>query len=171
MKLILLFASLFVSLLLETTLFRVPFLASYAPNLVVLGLVMAGVFRGSRTGAVLGVLIGLTQDIGYGAFLGQTAFAYAVIGWMGGYFRSLVMRESLLLGLLLTGVGTEAFTWLTYGASRLFGEAPVDIHAVVAESARSSLVTMGYTIVLYYVYRRWFRVKPRVGYAEDSTTS
>ncbi len=171
MKSILLFVAVFVSLVLEATLFRVPLLAAYAPNLVVLGLVMAGIFRGSRVGAVLGVLIGLIQDISYGAFLGQTAFAYAVIGSMSGYFRSLVMRESLLLALLLSGTGTEVFTWVTFGMSRLFGEAPVGIHAIVVESARSSLVTMGYAIVLYYLYRRWFRVKPRIAYEEESTTS
>ena len=171
MKTILLFCAVFLSLVLEATLFRIPFFAVYAPNLVVIGLVMAGIFRGSRVGVVLGVLIGLTQDVSYGAFLGQTVFAYAVIGSMSGYFRGLVMRESLLLALLLTGVGTEVFTWVTFGISRLFGEASIGVHAVVVESAQSSLVTMGYTIILYYLYRRLFRDKSRTTYAEESNAS
>ncbi len=170
MKAIALFFVLLLSLILESTLFRVPGFVSYAPNLVVLGIVMVGILRGSRMGMLFGVIIGLIQDVSFGPFLGQTAFAYLLVGYLSGYFRSLVMRESMLLALLLSGMGAEISAWIIYGVSRLFAEAPVGVHLILRESSRSSLMTMVACLLFYRAYRRAFLLKPRVKYHSDTAT-
>lgn len=170
MKSFLFFLTLFVSLILESTVFRVPGISSFAPNLVVFGIVMVGILRGSRMGMAFGILIGLIQDLSFGPFLGQTAFAYALVGYLSGYFRSLVMRESMLLAVLLSGVSAELSAWIIYGVSRLFDAAPISIHLILRDSSRSALMTMVITVLLYRLYRRAFLVKPRAKYQSDSAS-
>ncbi|PWI58825.1 rod shape-determining protein MreD [Sulfoacidibacillus thermotolerans] len=168
MKNILFFIVLVVSLVLDATVFRMPGISAFAPNLVVLGIVMVAILRGSRMGMIFGALIGLMQDVSFGPFLGQTAFAYALVGYLSGYFRSLVMRESLLLALLLSGVSAEVSTWIVYGVSRLFAAAPTSLHLILRESSRSALMTMIACVILYRIYRLVFLVKPKVKYHSDS---
>lgn len=167
-KSILLYGSLFVSLLLCATLFQLPVIDSLQLNAVVWCLVMIGMLRGARAGLVAGILIGLVQDISFGTFLGESAFAYALVGYVAGSARSLVIRDSLPLAILLTGICTELFDWITFVTGRFFGEAVIMLHAAVQESSRSALSTMVLCVVLYYPFYRAFVRKPRVRYDDES---
>lgn len=168
MKSFWLYFCLFVSLVLEVSIFRLPGLNHLAVNVVVWCLVMIGILRGPKAGLVAGIVIGLAQDSSYGTFLGETALAYALTGYVAGYARSLVIRDSLVLAVLLTGIGTELFSWVTYATSRFFGEVTVMFHAALQESARSSLSTMVLCLCLYVPFYRAFVRKPRVRYDDDS---
>ncbi|MCY0875056.1 MAG: rod shape-determining protein MreD [Firmicutes bacterium] len=168
MKSIWLYVSLFISLVLEVSVLRLPGLSHWAVNIVVWCLVMIGILRGPKAGLVAGIVIGLVQDASYGTFLGETALAYALTGYMAGYVRSLVLRDSLVLAILLTGIGTEVFSWVTYATSRFFGEVTVVMHPALQESARSALSTMVLCLLLYIPFYRMFVRKKRVGYGDES---
>ncbi|OPG16427.1 rod shape-determining protein MreD [Ferroacidibacillus organovorans] len=168
MRSTLLFVALFLSLVLESTVFRAPILSEYAPNLVVIGLVMTGLLRTPRMGLLFGLGIGLIQDIDYGRFLGETAFAYALIGYLAGYFRHLVLRESALLAILVTGLASELFAWVTYGEARLLEASGTTLHEVIRSSSKTSLVSMVVVLLLYAPYRKAFLKKKKVSY-NDAT--
>lgn len=168
MKSILLYVCLFIALILEVSIFRLPGLNGLGVNVVVWCLVMIGMLRGPKAGLVAGIVIGLVQDASYGTFLGETALAYALTGYLAGYVRGIVIRDSLALAVLLTGFCTEMFAWVTYATSRFFGEVTVMFHAALQESARSSLSTMVLCLLLYIPFYRTFARKPRVGYGDDS---
>lgn len=163
-----LFALILVSLVIESTLLRLPGIAAYAPNLVIIGIVMTSMLRGSSLALLFGLSIGFIQDINFGAFLGETAFAYAVVGYLSGYVRSLLIRESLLLGLLLTGVGTESFLWITFALDHLLGEVVMNAHAMLQLSTQTTLSSMAFMIPLYFIYHRLFMKKRVISYNDDS---
>jgi rod shape-determining protein MreD len=169
MKMFLFFLALFFSLILQATLLTFPDIVNYAPNLVMIGVVMMGLLRKPRYALIFGAIIGLVEDINYANFLGETAFAYALGGYLSGYFRSLVMRESLLLAMLVSGLCNELFDWFTFASSRLFGTNALGAHAMLLASSRSTLVTMLAMILLYAPYRLAFAVKPAVAYDEHTT--
>lgn len=168
MKMLGMFAAGLLAFILETSVLRLPHIAPYAPNLVVFVIVMVGVLRGPGTALVFGLAFGLMQDVDYSSFLGETAFAYAVIAYLSGFLRGLVMRESLLLTVLLTGIGTEGFTWLAYAVARLFGQSLWSVHQVMIMSSQVSLSSMACAILLYVPFHRVFAVKPPAHY--DSET-
>ncbi len=168
MRLIGYFVALFLSLILQSTVFQVPFLHSLEPSLIVIALVMVGVFRGSREGLIFGIVIGLIQDASFGSFLGESAFAYAMIGYVSGYIRSLFMRVSLLLSLLLVVISTEFYVWLSYGISRLFGQLGTSISVVISTSTAMTISTFVCALVLYFFYRWVLVSKVKKSYSDET---
>lgn len=166
-----LFVVLWLALAVQSTLGATPGLEPYFPDLPLLFVVLAGMFRGTRAGLLYGLAIGLVADISYGMFLGQTAFALAAAGYLAGYGRSLFIRESRLLAILLAGVLNEVFLWISYGVSRLFGEVPIGPHAVLLQSAWSTLATMILVPFVYGVFRKRLGRRPRVRYDDESVES
>lgn len=164
MKLTIYSLALFLSMILESTLFQIHYLNLIEPGLVVIALVLLGMFKGPREGLIYGVIIGLIQDVSFGPFLGQSAFVYGMIGYLSGYLRSLVMRESVLLAVVMTGISTEVYVWLSFAVSRLFGQLGANLHTVVVTSTRMTLSTVVFTILLYPLYRRLLRKKAKNQY-------
>lgn len=167
MKNVWLFLTLFLFLIIEATVLSNARITGFVPNLVLVGVVMAGLLRGTRVAVVVGVLIGMVQDVNYGSFLGETAVAYALAGYAAGFLRSLVMRESVLLAILVTGITSELFEWVTYGLSRFFGAADISVRAVAHLSSSLTLVSMGFAIIAYWPFKKLFSRPPRVRYDED----
>ncbi len=161
------FVVLFASLAVQATVLSLPQVRLYAPNIVLIGVVMTGLLRGSTIALSFGFIIGFIEDASYSSFLGETAFAYALTGYLVAYVRGLVMRESLLLAMLLAGLGEELFNWITFGASRLFGSVGWSVHTMLLYSSRTSLVTMLCMILLYSPYRRAFKIRQRATFNGD----
>lgn len=159
---------LFFCLIASTSLLQLPVVIHVDLNPVVWCLVMIGMLRGAKVGLIVGIMIGLVQDITFGTFLGETAFAYAIIGYLTGYARSFVVRDSMALAVLLTGISALLFSWVTYATSRFFGEATILLHAAVIESARGALSTMVLCLLLYVPFYRAFARKPLVRYDDES---
>ncbi len=162
------FIALFLSLILQTTVFQVPYLHAVEPSLVVIALVMVSVFRGSREGLIFGIVIGLIQDASFGSFLGESAFAYALIGYISGYVRSLFMRVSLFLTLLLIVISTEFYVWLSYGIIRLFGQLGTSINVVVSTSTSMTISTFVCSLLLYFFYRFLLVPKVKKSYSDET---
>jgi len=159
---------LFLCLILSVSLLQLPGLRDLGIAAVTWCLVMIGILRGSRAALIAGIVIGLVQDISYGSFLGESALGYALAGYAAGYVRSLVVRDSLVLAVFLTGVCTELFDWVTYLTSRFFGADVILVHAAVQDSSRSALSTMILCVLLYFPFYRAFAKKPRIRYDDDS---
>ncbi len=171
MRLVLYFVLLFFSLIIQSTVFQAPGLQAIAPSLIVIALVLIGVFRGSREGLLFGIVIGLIQDTSFGSFLGQSAFAYALIGYFSGYLSGLLMRVGLFMSLLMVGVSTEIYIWLTYAISRLFGQLDVGVQAAVVVSTHMALSTIAFTLVLYPLYRKVLFPKAKLSYPDETNES
>ena len=167
MKSALLFLALFLSLILESTVLSLPGIRAYAPNLILDGVIMVGLLRTPSLALAFGFSIGFIEDASYSGFLGETAFAYALAGYLAGYVRGLVMRESLLLAMLLAGLGEELFNWVTFGAGRLFGSVDWSLHTMLLFSSRTSLTTMLCMILVYPLYRKAFKLRQPASYRGD----
>ncbi|MCY0870443.1 MAG: rod shape-determining protein MreD [Firmicutes bacterium] len=153
--------TLLVSLIASATILTLPEIAPYAPLLIVIAVVHLALFQGRRYTLVCAVVFGVMQDVAYGDFIGQTALALFLVGYASTWVRSTVMGESRLLAILLSGVCSFGYLWISYLVSRLFGFAQVSPHTVFVQSAQSALIGMAFTLLFYGLYRKLFATPGR----------
>ena len=168
MKTLGLFLIILFSLVLESTLFRLPGLTIYVPNLVIIAVVMAGLLRSPSLALVFGLCIGFIQDMNFGTFLGETAFSYGLVGYLTGLLRSVFIRESVILGVFMTGIGVEIYYWVTYLLDDLLGEGVIRAQVMIKLSTDATISSMICMIVLYFIYHRLFARKRVFSYSEES---
>lgn len=167
MKNILIFAVLWLGLIVESTLFQIQPINVIQPNLVLIILVVAALTRGPSTALVLGVAIGFVQDVVYGSFIGLNAFTYGVTG----YFASSVFAQFLHRNISITFFVVEVFTfiqqWFTFALNRMFGITNYSWHAVLSQSLWQMMVNGVFLLLLYPLLVRMFRSKPSRRYKDS----
>lgn len=167
MKNVVVFAVLWLGLIVESTLFQIQPINAIQPNLVLIILVVAALTRGATAALVLGVLIGFVQDAVYGSFIGLNAFTYGVTG----YFAASVFGQFLHRNISITFLVVEVFTfvqeWFTFALTRMFGVTAYSWHTVMSQSLWQMMVNGVFFLVLYPLLIRLFRNKPRRRYKEN----
>ena len=80
---------LFISYLLQCTVFQKLTLASIKPNLLLIITASIGFMRGPKEGMFLGFFSGLLIDIQFGTMLGFYALIYLIVGYINGMFQKM----------------------------------------------------------------------------------
>ena len=88
---------LFVSYLLQCTVFQKLTLASIKPNLLLIITASIGFMRGSKEGMFLGFFSGLLIDIQFGTMLGFYALLYLIIGYINGMFQKMYYDDNIVV--------------------------------------------------------------------------
>lgn len=166
MKNVIAFGTLWLGLVIQSTLFQIPPIDVVHPNLVLVALVMVALTRGNRAALVLGVVIGLVQDVDYGSFIGLNAFAYGVIGYFAAATFAQFLHRNVALTFLVSVVCTFIFEWITYGMTRLFDVTAFSWQAVLSLSI-GQMLTNGITLLLLYpLLNRTLTTKARTRYGQ-----
>ncbi len=97
---------LFISFLLQSTLFSQFTIGSIRPNLLLIAIAAIGLLRGRRFGMISGFVSGLFCDIFFGNIIGIYALLYMYIGYMNGLFRKNLFPGDFKLPLALI-VGSD----------------------------------------------------------------
>lgn len=143
------FLLLWLGLVVESSLFQIPPLDTIQPNLVLVVLMMVALARGPRAALVLGVLIGLIQDIDFGSFIGINAFTYGFIA----YFAASVFSQFLQKNIAITFLFTVAFTfvqqWMTFGFTRLLNITGFAWNTAMTQTVWQMMVNGVFLLVLY----------------------
>ncbi|MFH1287104.1 MAG: rod shape-determining protein MreD [bacterium] len=83
------------SIVFKITLFRLIEFGSYKPDILLIIVVFFSIYKGSWTGAGLGFIGGLTEDILSGGFLGLFAVSKTLIGWTFGFIGKHVYKTNI----------------------------------------------------------------------------
>lgn len=106
--------TIFISFLLQSTVFQVLSLGSISPNLMIILVASFGFMRGKKEGMCVGFICGLLEDIFYGRLLGMHALMYMYIGYANGYFNHIFYGEDIKLPICLISASELAYGLGTY---------------------------------------------------------
>ena len=122
---------LWVSFLLQTTVFKNLGFTNVAPNLLLIVTVSCAFMRGRKEGMVVGFFAGLLIDLFYGAFFGYYALLYVLVGFAVGSFWDVFFDKDLKMPLLLVGISDLALNLVIFATRFLIrGRIRLDIYMV-----------------------------------------
>ncbi|QGG47260.1 rod shape-determining protein MreD [Heliorestis convoluta] len=105
---------LFLSAVLQTTLFHSLSIQGIGPNLVLILVIFYSLLQGSRSGSIFGVLAGLFLDLFSGRYIGLNILTMAAVGGLIGLIEGRLYKDNLLVPMGAVFVGTIAFNLLAY---------------------------------------------------------
>lgn len=108
MKLLQMTAFVVILYTLQTSLLPLIAFHGISPNFMLLLTVSFAFLHGARSGAFLGFILGLLQDLATGTFLGMNAFSYILIGYACGAFADNVFKEKIFLPIVASVFATIA---------------------------------------------------------------
>lgn len=94
----------FISLVLESSLFVHLTLFGAKPDLLLIYVVLIGMLQGRQEGAKKGFIIGLAEDIFLGRLIGSNALTKAVMGFFSGQVEEEIIKENPIIALFLVWV-------------------------------------------------------------------
>ena len=169
MKNVLAFLLLWLGLIVHSTLFQIPPLNVVQPDLVMVLLIIIALTRGPRAALVLGILIGLVQDMVFGSFLGLYAFTYGVVGYFAATAFAQFLQRNVAITFLVTIVFTFLQNWVTYGIASLFGLTSLPWATVLADSLAQMIVNGIALLLLYSPVGKLLFEAHRGRYREDGS--
>jgi rod shape-determining protein MreD len=100
---------------------RVLYLAWATPDFLLLLVVFNAMFRGYAHGGAAGFLIGLTEDLFYGRFIGLNALAKCVVGILAGLMSKSIFKENLWVPVINVFFGSIVCMLLVFIFGHLAG--------------------------------------------------
>ncbi|MCM1100521.1 MAG: rod shape-determining protein MreD [Clostridium sp.] len=104
----------FISFLLESTVFGYFALAGIVPKLTIILTSAFGFMRGEKEGMIIGFCCGLLSDVFYGDVLGFYALILTYIGFINGKFSRIFYPEDIKLPIALIVVSDLSYGVLCY---------------------------------------------------------
>ncbi|WP_343209100.1 rod shape-determining protein MreD [Anaerolentibacter hominis] len=104
----------FLSIILQSTVFKALALADVVPNLLLVVTVSMAYIRGRKFGIFTGFLSGLLYDILFGSLIGLNAFLYMLVGYLIGYCNRIYYQNDFTFSLFLVGISDLFYNFLFY---------------------------------------------------------
>ncbi len=117
-----------------------------APNTGLIIIVAIGLLKGRRFGSIIGLIIGLLQDVIFCPVIGVNGFVYFFIGYIVGMTENKLAKDNLLIPFLATAISTIVYHGLYYIFMFFLGY-NIDFSAffknvVILETLYNSLISM-----------------------------
>lgn len=130
------------------------------PDLVLIIIVFNAFLRGSREGALVGLLGGIFEDLAVGSYFGMNALSLMVIGYGVGLTESKLLKESTIITIFLVWMSSFTVQVLNY---ILLSFAEVYVSPGIA-LFRIIIPTATYTAVLVPFFYWWFYRSNKIGW-------
>lgn len=108
------FFTIIISFLIETSFTKIFSLTAFCPNLLIMLTVFMGFIRGRRAGIYTGFFSGLLIDAASGNVLGFQALIFLLIGYFCGIFRRVYYDEDIRLPLILVVSADFIYNFIYY---------------------------------------------------------
>jgi len=104
----------YISFLLQSTVFHSLSFAGIVPNLMLIAAASSGFLRGEKPGIVFGFLCGILMDMFFSTVFGMYALIYMYIGYLNGKVARLIYPDDIKLPLLMIAVSDLAYGLFCY---------------------------------------------------------
>jgi len=151
---LLLFILVFLSILLQTTVFDFFQVAGVKPDLVLLIVIIYGLVKGPKAGAIVGFFSGLLVDLTMGSFIGLNALVKMITGYMIGFGETKVFKENLIIPILAVFTASLFNEFLLYLLHTAFGYQG-DIFSVISRNIVP--VAIYNTVLVPIIYAPFYR--------------
>ncbi len=166
MRVAIAFFALWAGLVLESTVFQISPFSIFHPNFTLVVLVLVALARGPKSALILGVVIGLGQDVNFGQFIGLNAFTYGVVGYFAATAFMQFLHRNIAITFLITVIFTFIQVWITYGLTRMFDVTAYSGTVVMTKSLWQMIVNGIVVLLLYPWLPKWFADKAGTKYGE-----
>ena len=113
-KILIIALVIYVSFLLQTSIFGRLKLAGVTPNILISVVSTYGFMKGRRNGIIIGFSSGILLDIFSGGLFGTYALIYMYIGLLNGFFKKQFFGDDLRLPMILIGTSDFIYGIITY---------------------------------------------------------
>ncbi|MFC4767906.1 rod shape-determining protein MreD [Effusibacillus consociatus] len=167
MRPIFLFLILLLGFIVQATIFVQKPFSWIQPTLTVILILFTAYYRGQLLAMILGILVGLIQDIVYGSIIGMHMFSLGATGYFAGsMFRVFLNRSLIMLMLMILGF-SAAYEFINYGIAVIFGRISVDLLAVLTHAVRLMIFNGVFALILYPFADRWLPADEKWGMGEE----
>ncbi len=103
-----------INLILGTTIF--PYISVYGvvPNLSLLVVMFIGAYKGRTYGGILGIIIGLINDILFSSIIGINALILFFAGYLVGLVEDRIIKDNTVIPIILALAGTIYYSFVYY---------------------------------------------------------
>lgn len=146
--------SVYISFLLQTSVFSRFGIAGISPNLLLIVACMFGFMLGSKFGMVAGFMCGLVLDIFTGSYFGMNSIIYMYVGLLNGVFSTFFYGDDIKLPIMLIAGSDVAVGLIIYGIF-FFLNGNSDIvfyltNVIIPEAVYTVIVSLAY----YYPFKQ-----------------
>lgn len=156
---IVLFFTIFVTVLLQSTVVQGISIGSIKPNLVIILCVSMGLMRGRKSGLWTGFFSGMIIDFFYGSVLGFYALIFMYVGYFSGYAHRVLYDDDMKVPMFLVFTGDLFYNLAVYGLQFLLrGRLGIGNYLY-----RIIIPEVFYTVLLtFFVYRIYHFINYRL---------
>jgi len=104
----------FISFILQSTVFRALAIQGIVPNLLIILTACSGFMHGDRFGVFVGFFCGLLMDIFFFDIIGFYALLYMFIGYLNGFFHNIFYPDDIKLPLVMITVSDLLYSLTVY---------------------------------------------------------
>jgi len=84
------------------------------PNISLLVVITISLYKGRLYGGIIGIAIGLIQDILFSPIIGLNAFIFFFAGYLIGLIENKLIKDNTLIPILLSIIGTVYYNFAYY---------------------------------------------------------
>ena len=114
MRILIIIAIVISNFLIQSTILQYFSILGIVPNTALIIVISFALIRGKRTGAIIGLTVGLLHDIMFCDVIGVHALIYFLLGYTLGLIDQKIFRENVVIPFFLTGLATIAFHSMYY---------------------------------------------------------
>jgi len=149
--------------LFQSTLFQYFSILGVVPNTSLILIVSFALISGKRTGAIIGICIGLLQDIFFCDVIGVNTLIYFIIGYLVGLTDQKVFKENMFLPFAFTGLST-LFYHIAYFFFMYFLSVSVQFMKLINDVVFIEMIYN--SIISIFIYKKILQVylEPRMSF-------
>ena len=158
MKGFFLFLAAFLGIVLRDTVFNGLSVAGGKPDFVLILVVFFAIFRGSVQGGLMGVALGLLEDLMTGRFIGINAICKGLLGYLVGVSERNLYKNNFFVPIAAILAATFFNTVFYYLFSVLIG-GHVGLEKLILSTIPDAVYNMCFSPVFYAVFYNFFVIK------------
>ena len=158
MKGFFLFLAAFLGIELRDTVFNGLSVAGGKPDFVLILVVFFAIFRGSVQGGLMGVALGLLEDLMTGRFIGINAICKGLLGYLVGVSERNLYKNNFFVPIAAILVATFLNTVFYYLFSVLIG-GHVGLEKLILSTIPDAVYNMCFSPVFYAVFYNFFVIR------------
>lgn len=103
-----------INFLLQTTIFQYIGIVGIVPNTSLVLTVCFALQKGKKTGPLLGLVMGILQDIFFERAIGVNALLYFLVGYFMGLSEEKLFKDNIMIPIIFTGIATLFYHLIYY---------------------------------------------------------
>lgn len=145
----------FIGIVLKDTVFNALSVAGGKPDIALIIVVFYAIFNGYERGGIMGLILGLMEDLMTGRFIGVNAICKGIIGFAIGFSREHLLKNNFVIPILMVFVATFANA-IMYGLFSVLIGSHLNIGRLLLSTVPNVVYNICFAPVFYAGFYHFF---------------